>query len=64
MEIIRVCPIKSALKRMGGGEKKFYSTIIIKFALSEVANKAVSCGIVFYRQNIVIKLYNRETRLR
>ena len=63
VEIIRVCPVKPAPERMGGGEKKFCS-IIIKFATPEVANEAVSRGVTFHRQNMATKLYNKGTRLR
>ena len=63
VEIIRVCPVKPAPERMGGGEKKFCS-IIIKFATPEAANEAVSREVAFHRQNMVTELYNRGARLR
>ena len=63
MEIVRVCPVKPAPERMGGGEKKFCS-IIIKFTTPDVANEVVSRGVAFYRQNMATELYNRGAKLR
>ena len=63
VEIIRVCPVKPAPERMGGGEKKFCS-IIIKFATPKTANEAVSRGVTFHKQNIATELYNRGAKLR
>ena len=63
VEFIQVCPVKPAPGRIGRGEKKFCS-LIIDFASPKAANKAVSRGVTYHRQNITTKLYDRGARLR
>ena len=63
VKFIWVCPVKPTSGRIGRGEKKFYS-LIINFASPKAANKAVSRGVTYHRQNITTKLYDRGARLR